>query len=460
MANTAAQPKRMIIEKLLRETEVKRIYALIRPKRGKNIQERIAEWKTVPLFEVLLKAKPDALDRVIGINGDCAEPDLGIRAVDRKLLLQQVELVVHSAATVSFVEPLHVALDINTRATRCMLQLAKQMPRLVAFVHISTAYSNCVIHHITDRFYPEHLSCNVSQVLQLRETLSTDLFDRMAPTLLDRFPNTYTYTKALAEQLIATEAGDLPVCVFRPAAIVASHKEPVTGWIDNLYGPIALLYGVAIGVLRVAPVNKQAPSNFVPVDGCSNLALAAAWKTAEDAEQRRKNSAVPATPTIYNYVPTGENSIRHEYFMRAAENERTDCLLPQCIWYPFLHTTKIVWLYKLATIFYHLIPGYLIDLALRVRGQKPRMIRIYDKIHKNIDVLQSFLLESWTFETPNVDRLWQCMSPVDQQLFDFNLNSLNWEKYLQQAFFGMCIYLSAVPITEKTLKRSLQKMKR
>lgn len=152
------------------------------------------------------------------ITGDCKEPDLGISPTDRALLTQEVELVVHSAATVNFAEPLHVALDINARATRHMLQLAKDMKRLVAFVHVSTAFSNCVIHHIKERFYPEHLSCRVNKVLELGELLNTDLLDRMAPALLDRFPNTYTYTKALAEQLVQTEAGDLPVCIFRPGS--------------------------------------------------------------------------------------------------------------------------------------------------------------------------------------------------------------------------------------------------
>lgn len=217
-----------------------------------------------------------------------------------------------------------------------------------------------------------------------------------------------------------------------------------------------MLYGVAIGVLRVAPIDKEAPSNIVPVDGCSNLALVAAWRTAMDA----KKTAAPPTATIYNYVATGSNAIKNKDFTNAAEGVRLDFPLEQSIWYPFLHTTTFIWLYKLATIFYHLLPGFLIDVALRVRGQKPKMVRIYGKIHKNIDVLQNFLTESWTFETPNVDRLRQSMSAVDQQLFDFDLNGLNWKEYFYRAFMGMRAYLAEEPPTEESLKRGRLILKR
>ncbi|EDW60377.1 fatty acyl-CoA reductase wat [Drosophila virilis] len=452
---------RVIIEKLLRATEVKRIYVLIRPKRGKDTQERIAGWKTNPLFEVLLKAKANILERVVAIEGDCKEPDLGISPTDRDLLTQQVELVVHGAATVNFAEPLHVALDINTRATHQMLQLAKQMHRLVAFVHVSTAFSNCISHFITERYYPEYLSCSAKKVLALREMLDrdTNIFDKMAPVLLDRFPNTYTYTKALAEQLIQTEAGDLPVCIFRPASIVATNKEPISGWIDNIYGPIAILYGVSYGILRVAPLNLNAESNIVPVDGCANLVLSCAWRTAMEAAQR-KEQVIGSPPVIYNYAPCGENVINNREFIGAVKRKRHVFPMTKVIWYPFLHATTKPWLFKLATIFYHLLPAYMVDIYLRLRGQKPRMVGIYEKIHRNIDAVQHFMINNWSFGSPNTDRLWECMSAVDQQLFEFDMKSLDWNSYFDRALFGMRTYLCKEDPTEESIQIARKKMNR
>ncbi|EDW60376.2 fatty acyl-CoA reductase wat [Drosophila virilis] len=448
---------RVIIEKLLRATEVKRIYVLIRPKRGKDTQERIAGWKTNPLFEVLLKAKPNILERVVAIEGDCKEPDLGISPTDRDLLTQQVELVVHGAATVNFAEPLHVALDINARATHQMLQLAKQMHRLVAFVHVSTAFSNCISHFITERYYPEYLSCSAKKVLALREMLDrdTNLFDKMAPVLLDRFPNTYTYTKALAEQLIQTEAGDLPVCIFRPASIAATNKEPISDWIDNIYGPIAIIHGLLYGVLRVLPLNLNAESNIVPVDNCANLVLSCAWRTAMEAAQR-KEQVIGSPPLIYNFAPSGENVIINVFIDDAVKRKRHFYPVTLAKWYPFLHATTKPRLFKLAAIFYHLLPAYMVDLYLRLRGQKPRMVAMYQKIHRYIDVMQHFMINNWSFETFNTDRLWEYMSEADRQLFEFDMQSLDWDSYLDRLFLGMRTYLCK---SEESLRRGRPKIK-
>lgn len=35
--------------------------------------------------------------------------------------------------------------------------------------------------------------------------------------LLDKWPNTYTFTKAIAEDVVRTQAQDLPLGVFRPS---------------------------------------------------------------------------------------------------------------------------------------------------------------------------------------------------------------------------------------------------
>lgn len=50
----------VIIEKLLRTTEAKRIYVLIRPKQGQDVQQRIAAWKedAVSPFRLLPLAVP------------------------------------------------------------------------------------------------------------------------------------------------------------------------------------------------------------------------------------------------------------------------------------------------------------------------------------------------------------------------------------------------------------------
>lgn len=64
------------------------------------------------------------------ISGDCTLPELGISKVDRELLRQSVEIVIHSAATVRFTEPIKFALAINVRGTKEIVKLSKEMMKL------------------------------------------------------------------------------------------------------------------------------------------------------------------------------------------------------------------------------------------------------------------------------------------------------------------------------------------
>ncbi|XP_078154590.1 uncharacterized protein LOC144549710, partial [Carex rostrata] len=46
-------------------------------------------------------------------------------------------------------------------------------------------------------------------------------------------PNTYTFTKAVAEHCVNENRGQLPVAIARPSIVTASFKEPFPGWIDS-----------------------------------------------------------------------------------------------------------------------------------------------------------------------------------------------------------------------------------
>ena len=54
---------------------------------------------------------------------------------------------------------------------------------------------------------------------------------------MDACPNTYTYTKALAEQVLEIECGKVPLTIVRPSIVAASANEPYPGWIDHINGP-------------------------------------------------------------------------------------------------------------------------------------------------------------------------------------------------------------------------------
>ena len=57
-----------------------------------------------PIFDKLSLANPDFKSKVITVDGDVLDPDLGLRQRDIQLLQDNVNIVIHSAATIRFDE--------------------------------------------------------------------------------------------------------------------------------------------------------------------------------------------------------------------------------------------------------------------------------------------------------------------------------------------------------------------
>lgn len=90
-------------------------------------------------------------------------------------------------------------------------------------------------------------------------------------------PNTYIFTKALAEQVVADYSSKLPVVVVRPSIVSAARKEPSPGWVDSYNGATALVAGGARGLLTSVYGQGWLVADLIPVDVCVNLCIAAAW---------------------------------------------------------------------------------------------------------------------------------------------------------------------------------------
>ena len=57
--------------------------------------------------------------------------------------------------------------------------------------------------------------------------MDDDLVVSVTPKLITPRPNTYTYTKAMAEYILAEERGALPCAIVRPSIVGASWQEPL-----------------------------------------------------------------------------------------------------------------------------------------------------------------------------------------------------------------------------------------
>ncbi|XP_073840124.1 waterproof [Musca autumnalis] len=421
---------KIIIEKLLRVTDVGQIFLLIRTKKGKDVQTRLDDIFNEPVFEKLKKITPNYREKITVISGDVSLPSLGISHEDRELLKEQVNIIIHGAATVRFDEKLKMAIGINVSGTKEILRLAKEVVHLKAVVHVSTAFAHCNRKHIQEKFY----NCTLSgdKALQLSECLDEQTLNTLTPTIVKDFPNTYAFTKVLAEDIIQNYGQNLPVTIFRPGIVVTTYREPVSGWIDNMYGPCGIIVGVGSGVMRIFSGKVENKANMVPVDLCVNALLTSAWDIARNTYD---------SPPIYNFIPDPDNIASWREFMEYATEYGRKLPLRKSIWYPCFTIVSSKWQFALLAFLYHTLPALFMDMLMLVIGKKPRMMKMYRKIHKFCAVMEYFSSNEFIFENNNVRALWDKLDAKDKRLFAFDMRSVDWTELFRISLWGLRSYV-------------------
>lgn len=59
---------------------------------------------------------------------------------------------------------------------------------------------------------------------------------------------------------------------------MASWREPIPGWVNNLYGPMGMFVGIGFGLIHVVYSDMKMKTDVVPVDMVANCIIAASWK--------------------------------------------------------------------------------------------------------------------------------------------------------------------------------------
>lgn len=90
-------------------------------------------------------------------------------------------------------------------------------------------------------------------------------------------PNTYAYTKALAEALVVESMDEIPAVIFRPSIVIPTWREPIPGWTDNINGPVGLLIGAGKGVIRSMYCDSDGYGDYLPVDFAVSAMCVCTW---------------------------------------------------------------------------------------------------------------------------------------------------------------------------------------
>ncbi|KAJ8917331.1 hypothetical protein NQ315_002353, partial [Exocentrus adspersus] len=420
-----------LVEKLLRSCDgLDSIYLLMRPKRGMAVEQRLKELFKNPVFNRIREKDPDAFDKVKAISGDVSLPNLGISESDKAFMVGNINVVFHSAATVKFNEDLKNAVILNTLGTKRVLQLCKEMKHLKSFVHVSTAYSNSDKDVVEETVYKP--PCDPEAIIHCIDILPEEAIEVLTQKMLGKHPNTYTFTKAMAEHIVLENSEVVPSAIVRPSIITSAWKEPYPGWVDNISGITGIFMECGRGTIKTIICDERCRIDIIPVDVVVNTLITAAWHTVAN----RSN-----TMRVYNCTSGCANPITWKEFSVLTHKYSLEYPSKYVTWYPgFTYRTNRT-VHALYATLYHTIPSALLDLYLYCTRQQPMMLKFSRKINSALDTGSFFSTHQWDFKASTMDELVGAVNRAeDGEKFDVDLretNGFSWDCYVKDFMIGV-----------------------
>ncbi|ESN90598.1 hypothetical protein HELRODRAFT_70906 [Helobdella robusta] len=423
---------KVLLEKLLRCcSSLKCIYCLVRDKNGETAAERLEKLLGHQCFDNLWKEASSAVnvrDKVKVIRGDMLLDGLGVDSDQRFLLDNSVDVVFHAAATVKFDEPLKYAIEMNVLGARRLIQICSTMKHLQSVVHISTAFANCDQPFISEQVYPAIVEPD--KVLELLDWLDDEAFKMITTKMIGEKPNSFTYTKHLAEVLLLKEGSHLPISIIRPSIVTAAWREPVPGWIDSENGPSSLYIAMGKGLLRSMIADHHVNADIVPVDLPVNMMVVVAW-------YRTLHKQTTNATSVYHITSGGLNPFTWGEMENSVTNYFKKNPLDSCFRRPKSNViTSNSFMHDCWILVSHLIPAYAADLGYLLTGQKTRMVETYNRLHRTMEVLEYFTTRSWEWTHAHLDVLKNNLTQEELKTFSFDPRVLHWPTYIENFCLG------------------------
>ncbi|MFZ0676733.1 AMP-binding protein [Candidatus Binatus sp.] len=295
--------------------EIERVYLLIRGDRRSSVGRFRREILDSPVFAPLREHLGDKFDRyieekIVVVPGDITnEGLLGEEANPFKP--GSLDAVVHSAGLVNFEASLEKAIEVNTTGVANVIEFCSKVG--ASMMHVSTCYvAGIADGHRYEDDIPEDWCPNGRKSFRLEREIRDALaaIERVQAESRDQlrhaefrgdedddgnpresaiehrrkqwveqrlkdvgrkraqswgWPNTYSYTKSLGEQLVLASRDTLDVAVVRPAVIESALRDPFPGWNQGVNTSAPLTYLAGRGY-RFYPAKAELVLDVIPVD--------------------------------------------------------------------------------------------------------------------------------------------------------------------------------------------------
>ncbi|HEY0461352.1 MAG TPA: AMP-binding protein [Pyrinomonadaceae bacterium] len=280
-------------------------------------------------------------EKVVPVNGDVGNEFLGMDETQARAIMADTDVIINGAGNVTFNPPLESALRTNVVGSNHIIQLARMMKR-PSLVHVSTCFvagtrsgavweNEPVIGYFprkneligtTFDVNKEIADCarlseqarqeadDAVQIAKFREQararfeeegrdpddeaeLKSAIFRERKLWIRERttelgatraeywgWTNIYTYSKSLAEQIIAQQ-DDIVKILVRPSIVESSQSYPFPGWNEG-FTTTAPLILIALRGQPIIPVNEKLVLDIIPVDMVAGAILGAAMNALVD----------------------------------------------------------------------------------------------------------------------------------------------------------------------------------
>ena len=464
--------------------EIERIYLLIRGDRRSSVGRFHREILDSPVFAPLREHLGDQFDRyiegkIVVVPGDITNAGLlGEEANPFKP--GSLDAVVHSAGLVNFEASLAKAIEVNTPGVANVIEFCRKTG--AAMMHVSTCYvAGSADGHRYEDDVPQdwcpdgrksfRLEREIRDAMAAIERVQAESRDQLrhaefrgddgdadAPreSALEHrrkqwveerlkhvgrkraqswgWPNTYSYTKSLGEQLVLASRDTLDVTVVRPAVIESALRDPFPGWNQGVNTSAPLTYLAGRGY-RFYPAKAELVLDVIPVD----LAAHAMIPILAALLSRKHKPIYQLCTSDRNPLP-----MRRLVELTALSNRREHRKDGGTMRWLGPHLEAVVVSQSTYDLASNTVPRVLKQAAAFARSvlgeenQRAKQLESgIDKFKENTDlarelveVYRPYIQELvYTFHASNIRALYASLKPADEEHHPFRPDLIDWRDY-------------------------------
>jgi long-chain acyl-CoA synthetase len=467
--------------------EIGKIYLLIRKQKSNPAIKRFEKMmEDSPVFDPLFERYGAGLpaflaDKLEVIEGDVSQDGLGFSPEVAERLSRKLDVIINSSGLTDFNPDLRDALSINVDATAYLLEFVQKSDHC-ALLHLSTCYvAGARDGRVTEKLRPNYTPAGVAdfdaekewqamhalvqettaraegpEVTQelrrqamskehaaknlhgaaLENQIRKNRLRWLKTTLTDAgmkraaelgWPNTYTFTKSLAESLLAKYGNGLPIAVVRPAIVETSVAKPFLGWNEGINTSASLSYLLGT-FFRQLPTNERKRLDIIPVDSvCAGMTLIAAALV-----ERRHDPLYQLATSVTNPCDMRRSieltSLAHRKHYRAQEG--LECWLR--LRFDAIPVSKARYNRMSAPAQKAIVKSIQMIMAPLPLRKTPlaKTERSLERVEKLIQLFEPFILHNeHDFVADNIEKLSYALVPEERATFGYRTASLDWWDY-------------------------------